>query len=150
MLIKILQEISNQDGNVFVKIKKLMGFKKFHKNLQNGIKNKNIFHNLDNQNVELSELIHKFDNDDFKLFNKLFKNDVKEFLSQGNLKRNLDFQRRVGSNQLGVNTIFVEKPLMGLWTTGRATFFIPTKKHHEHTVTIDLQSVVPLKVVIEF
>jgi len=150
LFIKILQEISTQNGNVFVKIKKLMGFKKFYKNLQNGIKNQTIFHKLENQNIEITTLLHNFDSDDFELFNKLLKKDVKEFLKQTNLKKNLNFQRREGSNQLGFNIIFVEKPLMGLWTTGKATFFIPTKKHHEKTVIIELQSVVPLKVVIEF
>jgi len=150
LLIRVLKEILKQDGDVNSKIKKLIQFKKFYRNLNEGIKNRSIFHYCKNQNIELEELISRLNREDIDLINKLFKYDVKEFLKKNNLSKSLNFQKRKFSNQIGINTIFVETPLIGLWTTGKSTFYVPTKINHDHKIMIEMQSIPPLNCEVEF
>ena len=150
MIIKILQEVVKGDDNILVKIKRLSEFNKYRKNLDNGIKNQKIFHRLERQNEQLENLAQNLKDEDYELQEKFFNYDVKEFLKSRKLQTNLEFEKRNISEQIGLNTIFVEKPVRGLWNTGKATFYIPTKPNHETEIIFDLQSVVPLMVTIEF
>jgi hypothetical protein len=146
LIIKILQEIATQEGSTFTKIKKLMEFKKFRDNLERGIKNGEIFHKLENQNQGIVNLLNLFEESDFELYRKLFNHDVKNYLKKLRLKKSLDFENRNNSTQIGINTIFVEKPVLGLWTTGKSSFYLPTKPNQETKISLNLQSVVPVKV----
>jgi len=145
-----LQEILNQDGDIFSKLKKIGELKKYRNNMEEGIKNQSIFHDLKEQDKSIRNLMQKFEYDDDRLVFKLFNEDVKDFLKKNELNKNLDFSKRQDSKQIGFNTIFVEKPMVGLWTTGKATFFIPTTANHETKILLKLQSLVPVNVEIEF
>jgi hypothetical protein len=148
MVFKIFQEILKQEGTIKEKIKRIQELKKYYGNLKREISSGKIFHNEENQNQEIVKLISRFSDDDFLLLDNLFKKDVKDFLLNKNLKKYLDFQKRNCSNQIGINTIFVEKPITGLWTTGKATFFIPTICNKENELIIEFQSIAPMKIFI--
>lgn len=148
LIIKILQDITKQEGSLIKIIGKLFHLKKYYNELQKGIDSGKIFHELNHQEVNLSELMKKFSDEDFLLINSLFNKDLKNFLSKQKLKTDLELDSRNGSCQLGLNVIYVEKPISGLWTTGRATFYIQTKKEKQNKISIEFQSIVPVHVTI--
>lgn len=149
MIIKIIKDLTKHDGNLLKKIKKLIDLKQYHDNLQKGLDSGKIFHNPSKQNSNLKDLMGKFTEDDFNQFDLLFQKNVKKFLNTKKLKNNLDFNQRDISDQIGFNTIFLEKPITGLWTTGKASFFIPTKEGCENKLSLEIQSIPPLNVTVE-
>lgn len=150
MITKIISDILKQDKNFLKKIKRICLLIKYYKNLQNGISSGKIYHNIKQQNHELSSLINRLKQEDFELIQQLFTRDVKEFLSSKELQSFIEFDKRTCSNQIGSNTIYVEKPTNGLWTTGRATFYIPTKRELTNKVSITLESITPVNVTIGY
>jgi len=150
LISKILSDVSKQEDDPFKKIRKLVGLVKKYNNLQEGLSSGKIYHELKNQNSELIDVIDKLSKNDLGLIDKLFKNDVIEFLKTKKLRSFLDFDKRIDSQQIGYNTIYIDKPIIGLWTTGKATFYIPTKKNLKNKISIEFHSVPPLKVSIGF
>jgi len=73
-----------------------------------------------------------------------------QFLQKNDLLKNLEFDKKIGFEQVGINTIYVGKPVVGLWTTGKANFFLPTKKNCVNTLVIEITTVPPLNVRIGF
>lgn len=132
------------------KLKDIFRLLSYYKNFQNGLKNGKIYHELKTQNTKVEELISKFSDNDLNLINTLFKMDVKNYLRTKKLCSKLDFDKRQASNQIGFNTVFIEKPIKGLWTTGKSTFYLPTKKGLQNKITIKLFSIAPVNVVIGF
>ena len=49
---------------------------------------------------------------------------------------------------MGINTIFVNRPFKGLWTTGKATFFLPISKNVTNNLTIKVFSFIPTTIII--
>lgn len=150
MIIKIIKDLTKQDGNLLKKIEKLIDLKQYHDNFQKGLTSGKIYHKLREQNSSLNELMKRFTEDDFYLIDILFCKDVEKFLNTQKLKTQLHFDERIGANQIGNNTIYLEKPITGLWTTGKATFFIPTKKGYKNNVSMEIQSIPPINVTIGF
>ena len=150
MITKILIDTLKGNGNFLEKLQKLFELLKFRNNLNRGIKSGNIYHELKSQNPNLSEMIGNLSNEDIVLIDNLFKKDVKNFLQKKQLENNLNFDKRTTSKQIGFNTIYIDEPTSGLWTTGIATFFIPTKIGVKNKVSIEFRSIVPLKVIIGF
>jgi len=108
-----------------------------------------IYHEIENQDNEFQKFFNKVTEDDLKFFNELFNSDVKKFLSETTLESKLDFNKGLGTKQIGFNTISVENP-KSLWTTGRANFFIPTKKNVKNKIILKIASVTPLRIKIGF
>ena len=150
MIKKTLFEILKNEDSLSKKIKKIIKLSKYFKNLQNGINSGKIFNELENQNLKIENLLNKLSNNDLLLIEKLYSLDVKEFLGKQKLVKTLDFDKEIGLKQVGLNSIFLRKPIIGLWTTGKAAFFLPTKKNTKCKISISLYSIPPLKVTIGF
>jgi len=122
----------------------------YYKNLQKGLSSGDIYHNLKNQNPELNNLIQNFKKNDLELMETLFKKDLIQFLGTQKLDTYLDFSKKLGTKQIGFNTIYTEKPSAGIWTTGKGTFLIPTKIDKSNKIIIEFYSIPPVNVVIGF
>ena len=146
---KILDDTSEQNRNFLEKLTQLFHLLKFYKNFRKGLSSKEIFHELPTQNQHITAIVNNLQKDS-KLIDKLFTTDVKKFLNTQKLEKNIDFDKRKNSIQIGLNTIYVDKPISGLWTTGMATFYIPTRTDLNNNLSITLRSITPLKVDIGF
>ncbi len=138
----------NKDSSIFNEIKKLLSYIRYYNNLNYGIRSNKIYHKIENQNEEYDNFLKNLKKEDLNLFDKLFRIDIKDFLSKSNLLEKLEFDRKIGLSQVGYNTIFVKEPNFGLWTTGRATFFIPTKKEKINRIVVELFTIPPLTVTV--
>jgi len=146
MKLKIIHDFLNQDQSLVTKVRNLWNLIKYYNKLNNGINSGKIYHQTASNPV-LNKIIDNLQ-EDSKLIDLLFHKDVKNFHKTKDLKTHLNFENRVGSNQIGLNSMYIEKPIRGLWTTGKATFYLPTKKGHKFCITIVLQSIPPLRVTI--
>ncbi|GEM_PF-3970011 len=144
----IFNTLKHKDSSIFHVIKKLFSYVSYYYNLNRGIYSNKIYHNIENQNKEYIDFIQSLKKEDFELFDRLFSKDIKKFLSKTRLLEKLEFDKKIGLSQVGYNTIFIDEPNFGLWTTGRATFYIPTKKEKINKIVIELFAVPPLKVTI--
>jgi len=145
---KILFDVMGKEKTFQNKIKKLFLLIKYYNSLNKGISSGHIFHKIKNQDPTITQLFEKFTKQDNELVEKLFQKDVKEFFQRVKLKNHLDFDKKIGFDQVGINTIYVNNPIAGLWTTGKATFYIPTKKDFNNKVSLELESIPPVKVTI--
>jgi len=150
MFSKVFSDTVRREEGLLKKIESTISLIKYYNNLRKGIKSGKIYLTNPNQNSELGELFTKFSTDDFKLMDTLFREDIKKFLNQIELKTYLNFDERIGSEQIGYNTIYVENPINGLWTTGKATFFLPTKKQLKNKFIIEFRSIPPINVTVRF
>ncbi|MDH3618375.1 MAG: hypothetical protein OEM89_06590 [Nitrosopumilus sp.] len=150
MFSKIIKDSLDNEDNFLKKIQAILKLAKYYNNLKKGIRSKTIYFDLENQNSDLSNFLEKLESTDISLTNKLFKEESIEFLKKIDLKKHIDLDKKIGVEQIGFNTIFVEKSISGFWTTGRANFFIPTEKKLINKITIEIQSIVPLDVTVGF
>lgn len=150
MLSKIIHDVLKQERGFLKKFKMMISLIKYYKNLQKGIETGNIYHKPKNQDSSLLELINRFSQNDLELMEFLFKDEIINFLEKRKLKQHIDFDEKIGTNQIGYNTIYVEKPIAGLWTTGKASFFLPTKKQLKNKFIIEFRSIPPINVTVRF
>ena len=150
MFSKIIKDSLDNEDNFLKKIQAILKLAKYYNNLKKGIRSKTIYFDLENQNSDLSNFLEKLESTDISLTNKLFKEESIEFLKKIDLKKHIDLDKKIGVEQIGFNTIFVEKSISAFWTTGRANFFIPTEKKLINKITIEIQSIVPLDVTVGF
>ena len=150
MLLKTIINVLKEDKSFSSQIKNLISFTKYYIKLQEGIKSKKIYHSINNQDPSLEKLLDDLNVQDFKLIDELFHKDVKNFLKGRELKQHLDFDDENCSLQIGQNTLYTEKPIIGVWTTGKAIFYIPISKKENNRVSIELRSIVPLQVTVGF
>lgn len=150
MLLKTIIDVLKEDKSFSSQIKNLISFTKYYIKLQEGIKSKKIYHSINNQDPSLEKLLDDLNVQDFKLIDELFHKDVKNFLKGRELKQHLDFDDENCSLQIGQNTLYTEKPITGIWTTGKAIFYIPISKKENNRVSIELRSIVPLQVTVGF
>ena len=79
---KILKEVSKQNGTIFTKIKKLKDLKEYRTKIIRGVKNGSIYHDIKEQDPEINSLVRDLSNEDIKLCNDIFKDDIKKFLKK--------------------------------------------------------------------
>lgn len=151
MLTKLVSQLfSDSKPSLSVLIKNLTTFYRYYRNLNSGINSGKIYHQLTSQSQEFIKFVSCLTEDDTQLLNQIFKRNVEEFLTKTKLHTFLDFEKRIGTLQIGYNTIYIEKPKVGLWTTGKAIFYVPTKIDHVNKITIEIFSIPPLSVIIGF
>ena len=144
-----MRDTSKPDQNFFEKISNWYNLIKFYGNFRKSLSSGKIFHEIPEQNISLIETANQL-KEESNLLEKIFTKDVKNFLKTKKLNQYLDFDNRNSSDQIGLNTIYVDKPISGLWTTGKASFFIPTKKEFNNKISIIFRSIAPVKVTIGF
>ncbi|HSB57695.1 MAG TPA: hypothetical protein VLD38_07800 [Nitrosopumilaceae archaeon] len=150
MIIRTIRDILSEKVSVVNRCKNLIKFGRYYKNLLVGISSGEVYHELENQNQILLGLTHDLTQKDLDLIDILFRKDVKAFLEKRKLETHLDFSKKFVTNQIGYNTIYIDKPTAGLWTTGIATFFIPTKIGLTNKIIIEFSSVPPMTVSLGF
>ncbi|MDH3618391.1 MAG: hypothetical protein OES14_00480 [Nitrosopumilus sp.] len=150
MYSKIITNALGNEDKFLKKIQAILKLAKHYNNLQKGIRTKTIYLNLKKQDSDLINFLDKVDNYDISLMKKLFRKETTEFLKKRDLKKHIDLDNKIGLEQIGFNTIFVEKSISAFWTTGRANFFIPTEKKLTNKITIEIRSIVPLDVTVGF
>lgn len=151
MAIKVLKDfIQRKDKTGTDKIKAIYRLTKHYLNLREGLRTGKIYHSVPTQHKDLQNLFEKLTNNDLQLFKILFKEDIEKFLKKTLLLTNLDFDKKNGLSQIGYNCIYVSEPLPGFWTTGRSTFYIPTKKGIRNKIILNMLSIAPLRVTIGF
>lgn len=151
MAIKVLRHfIQRKDKTRANKIKAIYRLIKHYFNLQRGLRTGKIYHSVPTQHKDLQNLFEKLTNSDLQLFKILFKENMESFLKKNPLLTNLDFDKKIGLSQIGYNCIYVSEPLPGFWTTGRSTFYIPTKKGMRNKIILNMLSIAPLGVTIGF
>lgn len=144
----IFDTLKHRDSSIFYVIKKLFSYASYYYNLNHGICSNKIYHNIENQNKEYINFLHGLKKEDFELFDILFNKNIKKFLSETRPLEKLEFDKKIGLSQVGYNTMFIDEPNFGLWTTGRATFYIPTKKEKINRIIVELFAVPPVKVTV--
>lgn len=133
-----------------IKVKTAISFLKYYNNLTKALKSNQIYHNLESQNENFSDLLDCLKKDDLDFIQSTFKRNMIEFLKKNKLQTFLEFDKKTGFEQIGFNTIFVGNPVVGLWTTGKSTFFLPTKKDSHNKIIFEITSVPPLEVRVGF
>jgi hypothetical protein len=132
------------------KIKTLIISFKYYKNLTKGISSGKIYHNLTEHNKDFTNFVNAFSQRDYEILDMLFKKDIEEFLAKTKLTNHLNFDKKIGLSQVGYNSVYVDHRHVGLWTTGKATFYIPTKKNLRNKILLDLLSIPPINVMMGF
>jgi len=108
-----------------------------------------VYHNLEEQDLEVNNFLKKLSKDDLDFLDSLFESDVKKFLNKNKIQTNIIPSEKLGIHQIGFNFIYVENP-DSLWTTGNATFFLPTKKNATNNLIIEIASVPDINVIFGF
>ena len=150
MFSKIIKDSLSHEDKFLKKIQAILKLTRYYNNLRKGIKSKTIYLNLTNQNSDLIDFLDKLENGDISLIKKLFREESIVFLKKRDLKKHIDLDNKIGIDQVGFNTVYVEKSILGFWTTGRANFFVPTEKKSTNRIVIEIQSIVPLGVTVGF
>ena len=122
-------------------------FSKMHYNCLRSRKFNKIYHDLKEQNIDINNFFKMQSKDDLSLLDSLFSSDVKQFLNKNNLQADIIPSKKIGMHQVGFNTIYVENP-DSFWTTGKATFFVPTKPKMAHDLIVEVSSVPEINVII--
>ena len=110
---------------------------------------KKVYHSLDEQNSDVSNFLKMLSKEDSELLETLFESDVKNFLMRKKTQTKILPSEKLGMDQVGFNTINVENP-ESLWTTGKATFFLPTRKNSTNNITIQIASIPQTNVIFGF
>jgi hypothetical protein len=133
-------------------LKYYLTFQKYYFNFKNRRieeRLKSIYHNLTEQNIEVNNFLKELSTKDFELLDSLFVSDVKKLLFKNKILTNIIPSKKLGLNQVGFNTIYVEKP-DSFWTTGHATFFLPTQKNTVNNITVQIACVPEMNVTFGF
>jgi len=136
---------TSENKNFSAKLKQLISLLKFYNNFRKGISSGKIYHELTKQNQSIIKIKNQLEKDS-ELIDNLLNSDVKNFLQTKELENYLDFDKRKNSFQIGLNTIYIDKPISGLWTTGKATFYLPTRTDLNNKIKIELRSIPPVEV----
>lgn len=147
MLIKTFYHFLIRKQPFKEKVRIGINFIKIYLNYYQSWKLTKVYHTLGEQNKDLSYFFKIQSKDDFSLLDSLFSTDVKQFLSKKNIQPNINPSKKIGMTQVGFNAIYVENP-DSFWTTGKATFFVPTKTKIPNKLIIEVSSVPETNVII--
>lgn len=112
--------------------------------LKRGLINKTIFVSKNNdleQTRNYFEILNSSNNE-------LIKENIKKYLNKIKIVNKIDFSKKSDFLQVGMNTLFIHEPIEGLWTTGKATFYLPIIKDKVRYLKVEIFSVIPTKIII--
>jgi len=145
----VLNTLKKEGVGIDEKFRELREHYKEYQSFKKYLKEDLLYLGTENQNKDFEEFMKKIPQSDFKLFDKLLRKDLKKFHSV-KLKERLDFSKSEDFNQIGYGTFFSNRPIEALWTTGHATFFLPTRKNRNNSFKVELFSIPPLNVRVGF
>lgn len=146
----ILNVLRKKDANIFEKLHELKKYYQYYRNLTNSLKDGTLYQNRGGENSSVEEFFQKIDESDVVLVRNYLVEDVKKFLKEIKIKSILNFRQPNDFIQVGFGAIFLTSPIASLWTTGKFTFYLPTKKGIDNNFKIDFLSIPPVKVEIGF
>ena len=146
--VKIIKEINNDNLTLGQKIENIKNLIQGYYRLEKGILSKTVYQSKNLDSNESKKLINALENIDYKIIEEVLTKNTKEKLQKLKLKNKIDFSERRDFLQVGINTIFVNGPFKGLWTTGKATFFLPISKNVTNNLTIKVFSFIPTTIII--
>ena len=146
--LKIINEINSNNLSFGQKINNIKKLFQYYYRLEKGISSKTIFQSEKIDSQESEKLVNVLDNIDYKIIEEILSGNTKKFLQKLKLKNKIDFKDKRDFLQVGMNTVFIKEPFKGLWTTGKATFYLPTVKNLMHYLTIEIFSIIPTTIII--
>lgn len=146
--LKIIMELNSNSITIKQKLSNIKNLIQYYYRLERGIASKNIFESQDFNNSESDKLISSLDNTDFQIIEKIFTRNTKNILGKFKLKNKIKFNEKRDFLQVGMNTVFIHEPFKGLWTTGKATFFLPISEKRTNNLTIEIFSIIPTTIII--
>ena len=146
--LKIIKEINTNNHTLEQKLNGIKNLIQGYYRLERGILNKTVYQSKNLDSNESKKLINALENIDYKIIEEVLTKNTKEKLQKLKLKNKIDFRERRDFLQVGINTIFVNGPFKGLWTTGKATFFLPISKNVTNNLTIEVFSFIPTTIII--
>ena len=147
-LFKIIKEINGNNQTLKQKLKNIKNLFQYYYRLEKGISNKTIFLSEDWNSKESKKIAKVFENIDCIIIEKDLTKNIKNFLRKLELKNRIDFKEKKDFLQVGINTLFIQEPFIGLWTTGKATFYLPINNKFKNKIIIEIFSVIPTIVTI--
>jgi len=145
---QIIGEINKNNPTLKQKLINIKELIQYYYRLEKGISNKSIFQSQNFNSVESKKLSNILESIDQKFIENFLTNNIKIFLRKLELKNKIEFKDKRDFLQVGMNTIFIQEPFKGLWTTGKATFYFPIDKKLKNNLTIEVFSIVPTVVII--
>lgn len=145
----ILNLFSRKDISVKEKLSRTNKLYFYYKSLKYYLDRDELFEKNNAQNLQFVELI-KNNEQEILTIEKTLSNKIKNFLSNKELKPKLDFIEQEDFLQIGNNFLYAREPLEGLWNTGKAIFFMPTKLNFDNELEIEFVTIPPLKIEIGF
>ena len=146
--LKIINEINTNNLTPKQKLNNIKNLILYFFRLEKGILNKTIFQSENFHPNESERLISILDNIDYKIIEEILTRNTKIFLKNLKLKNKIDFNEKRDFLQVGINTVFVHEPFKGLWTTGKATFYLPISNNTMNHCTIEIFSIIPTTIII--
>lgn len=146
--LKIIKEINTNNFTLEQKIKSIKNLIQYYYRLEKGILSKTIFQSENFDSSESDRLISTLDNRDYQIIKQILTENTKNILRNLELKKKIDFSLKKDFLQVGINTVYIHEPFKGLWTTGKATFYLPISKNSQNNLTIEIFSIIPTTVII--
>ena len=146
--LKIIKEINSDNHTLGQKFNSIKNLIQFYYRLEKGILNKTVFQPKNFDSNESERLISTLDKIDYQIIENILTRNTKKILRKLELKNKIYFNEKKDFLQVGINTIFINEPFKGLWTTGKATFFLPISKNVENNLTVEVFSFIPTTIII--
>ena len=145
----IIDVLKRKDKNFFQNIFQLLKYFKYYVELKKNIRNDNLFLG-NNDDKKFKNLLEKITEDDKHLLEEIFNKNIKSLLENRNLKQKLDFTKQNDFIQVGSGLFRTKEPVPGLWTTGKAFFYMPIIPEKENKFKLELFSIPSLSIEIGF
>ena len=148
--LKIINEINANNSTFKQKFNNIKNLILYYFRLEKGISSKTIFHSEDFDSEEPARLTNILKNSDYEIIEKVITENTKIFLRDLKLKNKIDFKEKRDFLQVGINTVFIHEPFNGLWTTGKATFYLPILKNVNNNCILEIFSIIPTIIIIGY
>ena len=146
--LKIIKEINGNDLTFEQKLNSIKNLIQYYYRLEMGILNKTIFELNNFDSNECKKVTGNLRDIDYQIITDLLTENTKKILQKFKLKNKINFNEKKDFFQVGINTIFINEPFKGLWTTGKATFYLPISKNVKNNLTMEVFSIIPTAIII--
>lgn len=146
--IKIVKNATRDRLTIEEKLTSIKNLIQGYFRLEKGILNKTIYQSMNFDSNESKTITKTLEEFDYQIIKEILTKNTKKILRKFELKRTLDFNEKKDFLQVGMNTIFINGPFRGLWTTGKATFFLPISRNKSNNLKLEIFSLIPTTIII--
>lgn len=144
---KIIREINENNPTLKQKLINIWKLMTYYYRLERGISNKSIFQSEEFNSKEDKKISNMLDSIDKIFIEQFLTDNIKLFLKKFELKNKIEFTEKKDFLQVGMNTVLIHEPFKGLWTTGKATFYLPISKK-DNKLILEIFSVIPNTIIV--